>query len=151
MKTLDIKDGKILVEGFEREIDKINMINLSREYLSFSSKISDCVKYEDDINSVYQLLTNANLNGFLLQGNNIINLNNINSLHIEYYQYAGISIHQSSMENAELCLLALNCKNGKKETIPFRTNKEAEKCYHEIDIALTDLRNKEAMQGLLNN
>lgn len=147
---LKIKDNKIIVDGIKREIDKINMINLSRNYLSFSNRIFDCVKYEDDINSVYQLLTNANLNGFLLQGNNIINLNNVVSLHIEYYQYAGISIHQSSMANAELCLLALNCKNGKKETIPFRTHKEAEKCYHEIDGALSDLRNKEAIAGLLN-
>lgn len=147
---LEIKDNKIIVDGIEREIDKINMINLSRNYLSFSSKISDCVKYEGDINSVYQLLTNENLNGFLLQGDNIINLNNIISLHIEYYQYAGISIHKSSMANAELCLLALNCKNGKKETIAFRTHKEAEKCYHEIDGALSDIRNKEVMDTLLN-
>ena len=151
MKTLDIKDGKILVEGFDREIDKINMINLSREYLSFSSKISDSHKYNGDINSVYQLLIDANIKGLLLQGNNIINLNNVVSLYIDYYQYAGISIHKSSMANAEMCLLTLVCKDGKKESIPFRTHKEAEKCYHEIDGALSDLRNKEVMEGLLNN
>ena len=147
---IEIKKNKIIVDGIEKEINKINVINLSRNYLSFSGRIADCVKYENDINSVYEKLTEAKLSGFLLIGNNIVNLNNITSLHIEYYQYAGISIHKCSPGNAEMYLLALVCKNGIKETIAFRTHKEAEQCYHEIDTALTQLRNEEAANRLLN-
>lgn len=146
---LEIKEDKIIADGLEKDIDKIVVVNWSKDYLSFSSRIADCVKYEKGIESFYEELTNAGLTGFVLVDNNIINLNNINSLHIEFYQYAGISIHKCSQANAELYHLNLVCKNGRKETIPFRTFKEAEQCYHKIDTALADLRNKEVVEGLL--
>ncbi|MBQ8615364.1 MAG: hypothetical protein IJ415_02240 [Clostridia bacterium] len=148
---IKIEQDKIIFDGLEKDIEDINVINISKNYLCFSSRIADCVKYDKDIDSFYQELTKAKLSGFALIENNIINLNNVISLHIDFYQYAGISIHQCSKENAELYHLNLVCKNGRKETIPFRTFKEAEKCYHGIDIALTDLRNKEASEKLLNS
>lgn len=147
---LRIEDSKIIANGVEREINKINIMNLSKRYLSFSNKIADCVEYDKDMKSFYQELLNAGHQGLLLIDNNIINLNNILSLHIEFYQYAGISIHKSSKENAELYHLNIVCKNGRKETIPFRTFKEAEQCYHEIDLALSQLRNEEVVNNLLN-
>ena len=148
---IKINKDKIVADGLEKEIDKIVVINWSKNYLSFSSRIADCVKYEKGIEAFYEELNNAGLTGFVLVDNNIVNLNNIASLHIEFYQYAGISIHQSSKENAELYHLSIVCKNGRKETIPFRTFKETEQCYHAIDAALTDLRNNEAVASLLNN
>lgn len=147
---IKINEDKIIADGLEKDINKIVVVNWSKNYLSFSSRIADCVKYEKGIEAFYEELTNAGLTGFVLVDNNIINLNNIASLYIEFYQYAGISIHQSTKANAELYHLNLVCKNGKKETIPFRTFKETEQCYHEIDAALTELRNKEAVEGLIN-
>ena len=148
---LEIKQDKIIVDGVIKEINKMNVINLSRNYLSFSSNIADCTPYDKDINSFYTELLNAGYNNLLLFDNNIINLNNIMSLHIEFYQYAGISIHKCSQANAELYHLNLVCRNGKKETIPFRTFKEAEECYYVIDTALTQLRNGETEKGLLES
>ena len=147
---IKIKKDKIIFDGLEKNIEDINVINISKNYLCFSSRIADCTKYDKDINTFYGEITKAGLSGFSLIENNIINLNNVLSLHIEFYQYAGISIHKSSKENAELYHLNLVCKNGKKETIPFRTFKEAEHCYHEIDGALADLRIKEVVESLLN-
>lgn len=147
---IEINEEKIVVDGIERKMDNVNVITLSRDYLSFSGRIADCTKYEKDINSFYQELINSGCKGFMLFENNIINLNNIDSMHIDFYQYAGISIHKSSQSNADLYLLILTCKNRKKESIPFRTFKEAEQCYHEIDAALANLRSEEIINKLLN-
>lgn len=145
---IKINEDKIIADGLEKDLSNINVINLSNKYLSFSSRIADCVKYEGDIESFYKKITNAGLNGYLLLGNNVINLNNVVSLHIEYYQYAGISIHKCSPEHAEMYLLTIECQNGKKETISFRTNKEAEQCYKEINSAFKQLKIDEATKSV---
>ncbi|MBR4998263.1 MAG: hypothetical protein IKY10_00130 [Clostridia bacterium] len=140
---IEIKKDKIFADGIERHIDNVNLINFSRNYLSFSGRIGDCVKYDKTIEVFYQELTQKGLTGFVLLNNDIVNLNNIVSVDIEFYQYAGISIHKTSKENAELYHLNFVCKNGKKETIPFRTYKEAEECFKAVNKALKNIKNEE--------
>jgi len=147
---IEIKDDKIVADGIERYINKINVITLSRNYLSFSGRIADCVKYEQDIDSFYKELINTGNKSFILFDNKIINLNNIDSMHIDFYQYAGISILKSSKTNADLYILILECNNGKNESIPFRTFKEAEHCCYFIDNALAKFKNEETTNKILN-
>ena len=147
---IEIKKNKIIADGIERDIDNINVINYSRNYLSFSSRIADCAKYEKGIEAFYEELNNAGLIGFILHGNDIVNLNNVITLTIEFYQYAGISIHKTTKENAELYHLNLVCKNGRKETIPFRTYKEAEECFNFIGAALKQLNDQEEAEKAIN-
>ena len=45
-------------------------------------------------------------------------------------------------------LVNLVCKNGKNESIPFSTFKEAEAFYHEIDSAIIDYNSQEIRKGL---
>lgn len=140
---IEIKKDKIIADGIERRIENVNVINFSRNYLSFSGRIGDCAKYEDGIETFYQALKKAGLTGFILHGNDIINLNNIVSADIEFYQYAGISIHKTTKQNAELYHLNFICKNGKKETIPFRTYNEAEECFKTVNSALRKFKKEE--------
>ena len=137
---IEIKKDKIIADGLEKNFENISVISLGKKYLSFSSKIADCTKYDKDIDTFYQELIKAGLNGFVLINDNIFNLNNIIQVEFDFYQYAGISIHKCSKEDAELCLLTLVCKNNKRESIPFRTFKEAEICYKEINKKLNELK-----------
>ena len=140
---LEIKKDKIIADGLEKNYDRITVMNIARGYLFFSGGIADCVPYDKKLSDVYESLQNAGVKGFILQDDNIINLNNINSIDIEFYQYAGISIHKCSKEHAELYHLNIVCKNGKIETIPFRTYKEAENLQLALNNALTDLNNEQ--------
>ena len=94
---IEIKKEKIRADGIERDIDNINVISYSRNYLSFSSRIADCAKYEKGIDSFYEELKKAGLKDFVLYGSEIINMENVLSVDMEFYQYAGISILKTSI------------------------------------------------------
>ena len=145
---IEIKKDKIIADGIERDIDNINVISYSRNYLSFSSRIADCAKYEKGIDSFYEEIKKAGLKDFVLYESEIINMGNVLSIDMEFYQYAGISILKTSKENAELYDVVLKCRNGKKETIPFRTYKEAEECLSVIQQALQQMKSEEQEKAL---
>ena len=69
---IKINEDKIIADGLEKDVDKIVVISWSKDYLSFSSRIADCVKYEKGIESFYEELKNAGLKGFVLVNNNIV-------------------------------------------------------------------------------
>lgn len=146
---LKINKDKIIADGMEKSYDNITVMTLARNYLSFSGGIADCVQYDGKIKDVYNALLDAGITGFILHDNNLININNIQSSCIDFYQYAGISIHQCSKDNAELYHLKLMCKNGKTETIPFRTFNEAEDLHFIINNALIELSSEEV--NIANN
>lgn len=144
---LEVKNNNLIIDDKKRAIDEINMIQSAKGKLYFSNNIVEISQNSYDINEVYKTLQSAGLNNFVLYDNVIVNANNVESVYFKYFQYAGISIIQCDKANAEMCMLVLNCKNGISETISFRTDKEAEKCYHVIDNAITTLKN--AQIGLI--
>jgi len=147
---IEIKKDKFIINGNEKMLKNVNIIKTEKDGLCFSNRFTDCVDCEYDTNDLYQSIVGAGLKGFMMANDVIVNLNNVESMFIKYYQLAGISIHACKQDHADLCLLTLVCKNGRTESIPFNTHKEAEKCYHEIDSKLSDLKNEEVVEKLLN-
>lgn len=142
---IKIKNNILTIDKKSTNIDEINMIQSVKDKLYFSNNIVEISPKPYDINLLHKNLVEAGLENFILLDNVIVNLDNVVSLYIKYFQYAGISIFQCNKEDAEMYMLAINCRNGKTETISFRTWAEAEKCYHTLDKALTDLRNSQVI------
>lgn len=137
---LEVKNNNLIIDDKTRAIDEINMIQSAKGKLYFSNSIVEISENSYDINEVYKKLQSASSNNFVLIDNAIVNVNNIESLHKKYFQYAGISIIQCDRENYEMCMVVLNCKNGSSETISFRSEKEADDCCEIINKAIADLK-----------
>ena len=148
---IEIKNNVLKINEIAKPVKDINIIKVVKDSVCLSNRMVDSVECDCKIEDLYQKFIDAKLNNFVLSNNTIINLENIKSLYIKNYQYAGISIYQCEKEHAELCLLVFVCKNGRNEIMPFSTFKEAEHWYHEIDTLITDYKNKEVIKGLMQN
>ena len=142
---LEIKNNNLIIDGKAKSLNDINVINGNEKTVCiFVNMLVGVKKHDCSIKDLHKQLVEAGYNNFMLTNNAIINLNNIENMYIKYYQYAGISILESSKANAELCLLNLVCKNGKTESMSFNSNKEADKVYRTINDKLIDFKNAQA-------
>ena len=137
---IEIKNDNLIIDNKSTPINQINMIQSAKGKLYFSNSIVEISKESYDINEVFATLQAAGLKDFILIDNVIVNIENVESMYIKYFQYAGISIFQCDKENAEMYMLVLNCKNGRTENIFYRSSKEAEKSYHILDNAIIDYK-----------
>ena len=140
---IEIKNKTLIIDGKSAPIKDVNMIQSAKGKLYFSNKFVEVSKNSYEINDVYKILKNVGITNFVLVDKVIVNAENIKSLYIQYYQYAGLSIFQCDKANAEMCMLCINCKNGRSETISFSSAKEAEKCYHILDNAVADIKSSQ--------
>ena len=140
---IEIKNDNLIIDKKSTPIKEINMIQSAKGKLYFSNKIVEIADGYYSIYGVYNLLKKAGFTNFVYLDNVVVNAENINSLHINYYQFAGLSIFQSNKENAEMYMLVMNCKNGKSETISFSSAKEVEKCYHILDNVVSDIKSSQ--------
>ena len=138
---IEVKNNNLIIDEKKYSINEINMIQSVNGKLYFSNNIVEISKNPYDINELHKKLTDAGFSNFELFNNSVVNVENIDSMYIKYFQFAGISIFQCDKKHAEMFMLVMNCKNGKAETISFRTAKEAEKCYHILDNAIIDFKN----------
>jgi len=145
---IEVKDNEIIIDGVVKYLNNVNLIKSENDSVYFSSNIVERIKkYPYNIKEVYKQINNAGLTNFWLTNNTIINLNNIESVHIKYYQYAGLSIIETSKLNAEKCFVNMVCKNRKIESIGFSSDKEAEKFYHELDDKLIEIKTAQLLRG----
>ena len=145
---IEINGNMLFIDEKSTQIENINIIKSIKNKLYFSNNIVEISPKSHNIDEVYSVLQQAGLSNFVLINNAIVNASNIESMYIKYYQYAGLSILQCEKGNAEMCNLILCCKNGKEETISFPTTKEAEKCYHILDAAVADIKNRQVYEKL---
>lgn len=137
---IEIKNDNLIIDKKTTPINQINMIQSAKGKLYFSNSIVEISEKPYDINEVYEKLQSAGCSNFVLIDNVIINVSNVDSTYIKYFQYAGISIFQCDKKNAEMYMLVLNCKNGRAENIFYRSAKEAEKAYHKLDDSIIDFK-----------
>ena len=137
---IEIKNDNLIIDKKTTPINQINMIQSAKGKLYFSNSIVEISDKPHDSNELYNKLQSAGCSNFVLIDNVIVNVANIESSYMKYFQYAGISIFQCNRENAEMYMLVLNCKNGRAENILYRSAKEAEKAYHKLDDAIIDFK-----------
>lgn len=148
---MEIKNNKLIIGDKTKNIEEINIIKAAKGGVYLSNNIVDFAECDLSLERLHEGIVRAGFENFHVVNNMIINIENIESMHIKYYQYAGISIYQSSREHSEFCLLNLVCRKGKIEVIPCSTPQEAEHWHHEIDTLVTDYKNKEVAKHLMGN
>lgn len=140
---IEIKGNKLKIDGKVMDLDEVNIIHQVKNNLHLSNSIVEFAQ-NLDIKELFEKLKEKGFHNFILVNKALVNINNVDSLKIKYYQYAGISIYECEKKHAELYVISLECKDGKTESISFRTLAETEKYYQELDAKLTELNNKEA-------
>lgn len=140
---IEIKNNQLIVDGFKIDLNEINVIHQVKNNLHLSNSIVEFAQ-NLDIKELFEMLKEKGLINFILVNKALVNINNVASLKVKFYQYAGISIYECEKKHAELYVISLECKDGKTESISFRTLAETEKYYQELDAKLTELKNKEA-------
>jgi len=144
---IEVKNNNLIIDGVSKSLKDINIINCKGNAIYFSNNMVERIKeYPYTIEEVYNAITTAGYNGFWLVNNTLININNIEKVFIKYYQYAGLSIVESSKANAETCFVNIVCKNGKTESISFSSDKEAEKFYNDLDNKIIDIKQTEVLK-----
>jgi len=145
---LEVKDNKLKIGKTVKDLKDVNLINGKEKSISFSNNMLERItEYPYTLDEVYSVLTNAGLQNFWLVNNTIVNLNNVEDVKIKYYQYAGLSIVESTKENAETCFINIICKNGKTESISFSSVKEAEYFNNTLTSLLFELKNSQLLKG----
>lgn len=138
---VEVKNNKLMIDGSKTALDQINVIHQVGDNLHVSNSIVEFAK-NVSIKDVYKQVSKANGN-FMLINRAMVNLDNVESVGIKYYQYAGISIYECDKKNAELYTLSLQCANGKTEAISFKTLLEVQKAFRQLKLKLVELKNNE--------
>ena len=142
---IEIKNNQLVIDGFKISLNDINIIHQVKNNLHLSNSIIEFAK-DIEIKDVFKVINNSE-NNFILINKAIVNLDNVESASIKYYQYAGISIYECEKKHAELYVLRLLCKDGNTETISFRTLEEVQKYYQELQNRLSELKTKETLSN----
>ena len=146
---MEIKNNEIKIEHKVKKLSDVNVIKVSKGYVYLSSRLVDCIESNLTIDEIETALIDAEYNDFYKSDNMLINIENVKSMFIRHYQYAGISIYECNKNNSDLNIVNLVCKNGKNESIPFSTFKEAEAFYHDVDSAIIEYKSREITTGLI--
>ena len=146
---MEIKNNELKIEHKTKKLSDINVIRVARGYVYLSSSLVDCIQSELTISDIKDALNNAGIDEFYEVENMLINTDNIKNMFIKHYQYAGISIYQCEKDHSDLNVVNIVCKNGKTESVPFSTFREAEAFYHEVDSAICSYRSREITKGLV--
>lgn len=134
---VEIKNDQLIIDDKKLDLTDVNIIHQVQNNLHLSNNIVEFAQNQD-VKEVFKKLSQHGYNNFMLINRAIVNLANVESAIIKYFQYAGISIYECEKKHAELHVISLNCKNGKTESISFRTFAEAEKFHQEINKKLAE-------------
>ena len=91
---IEIKNDQLNIDGKKISLNDINIIHQVQNNLHLSNSIVEFAK-NHEVKEVFEKLTENELNNFILINRSIVNLDNVKSAYIKYYQYIpGIIRHR---------------------------------------------------------